>query len=220
MITKPDYETAATKALEILEIRNIRTLPIMPLPILKEYPRVMVKTFASAAEELSMKRSDLVSLFGRNQDAATFRIDMEDYDYRVIYNQYLPFEIIWRGIARELGHIILSHDGSTRSTEARMAEAMCFANHLLCPRPVIYMLQQSGIPLTMNVLTSVTGCSDSCVKSMRNIPGTNVSKDLNRKIHDQFAKCIRNFINFQRLSPVEDHPALIDFGTYMDGYEE
>ena len=132
----------------------------------------------------------------------------------------LPFEIIWRAVARELGHIVLGHDGVTRSPEIRRAEAMCFAHHLISPRPIIHLLRQSGIPLTMNVLANTIGCSEECVDDMRLIPGTHVPAELNRQVRDQFARSINEYLRFHAASPIKDHSPILDLGTYMDGYEE
>lgn len=223
MINTPDYDLAATKALELLKEWKISETPINPLPILLNYPGVRVMPFTKMADEVNKQRQDLVPMFVTNQDAATFHLNMngmEDVQYVVVYNMRLPFEIIWRAIARELGHIVLGHDGSKRTMEVRMAEAMTFAHHLICPRPVISVLKESNIPLTMNVLTAVTGCSDECVEGMQNIPSTNVPAELNRQVKEMFAPHLNEYISFNRASTKVDRSAVIDFGSFMDGYKE
>ncbi len=190
MITTPDFDLAATKALEILRDNRITETPINPLPMLLNIRGVRVIPFTKMANEINRDRQDLIPMFGANTDAATFHLQLDgldDVEYVVVYNMRLPFEIIWRGIARELGHIVLGHTGMTRTADARMAEALCFAHHLISPRPVIHLLQQSGLPLTMNVLSAVTGCSDECVDELQTIPGVRVSPELNAQIRDQFA---------------------------------
>ncbi|MBP5729502.1 MAG: hypothetical protein J6Y48_20730 [Clostridia bacterium] len=223
MITTPDFSLAATKALEILRDNRITETPINPLPILLQTPGVRVMPFTKMAGEVNRDRHDLVPMFGKNTDAATFHLQMpglEDVDYVVVYNMRLPFEIIWRGIARELGHIVLGHTGMARTPEARMAEAVCFAHHLISPRPIIRFLQNSGLPLTMNVLSAVTGCSDECVDEMQTIPGVAVSPDLNAQVRDLFAPHLIEYINFHRSSPKIDRSPIVDFGSFMDDYEE
>ena len=216
----PDFTKAATAAMQILIDREITETPILSLPILKNYPHVRVMSFANMADSSEMERADLVPLFGVNQDAATFRLEMEDVKYAVIYNMRLPHEEIRRAIARELGHIVLGHDGQTRSTEVRKAEALCFAHHLLTPRPIIHMIQQSGLPLTLNVLVHTTGCSADCVDEIREIPGVDVSPDLNCAVRELFEPHIAEYIRFHKSSPKPDNSPVIDFGTYMEGYEE
>ena len=101
-----------------------------------------------------------------------------------------------------------------------MAEAVCFSHHLISPRPVLRLLQSSGIPLTINVLAHTTGCSDECVDEMQAIPGAHVPSDLNRRVRDQFSPHINEFLDFHRASPKKDLSHLLDLGTFMDFYEE
>lgn len=219
---KPDYDRAAIAAMQILVDHQIAETPIVPLPILLKYPGVRVISFAKMANEANIDRDELLPLFVANQDAATFKLglDIDDVEYVVAYNLRLPFEIIWRGIARELGHIVLGHDGVTRPYAVRRAEAMCFAHHLLSPRPIIHMLQESGIPLTMNVLSDTTGCIDECVLDMREIPGVHVPAELNRQVRDLFSHGINEYIRFHNASKKTDNSPVVDFGTFMDCYEE
>ena len=216
----PDFDRAATAAMQILIDNQITETPIASTQILLNYPHVRVMSFANMADAQEINRSDLIPLFGINQDAATFRLDMDDVQYMVIFNIKLPFEDIRRAIARELGHIVLGHDGQTRSTEVRRAEALCFAHHLLTPRPIVNMIQQSAIPFTLNVLVHTTGCSADCVEEIREIPGTNVSQELNRKVKELFEPHISEYIRFHQSANKPDNSPLIDFGTYMDGYQE
>lgn len=222
MINTPDYDRAATAAMELLIEHNICETPVNPLPILLNYPGVRVVPYTRMADEAGINRSDLVPIFG-NQDAATFHLQMpclDDVRYVVVYNMRLPFEIIWRCIARELGHIVLGHDGQTRPAEVRLAEAMCFAHHLISPLPLLRLLQSSGMPFTMNVLTNTTGCSDECVEDMRQIPGAHVDPDLNRRVRDQFSPHIKEYIDFHLAAKKLDRSSLVNLGTFMDNYEE
>ena len=222
MINTPDYDRAATAAMKLLIEHNICETPVNPLPILLNYPGVRVVPYTRMADEAGINRSDLVPIFG-NQDAATFHLQMpglDDVRYVVVYNMRLPFEIIWRGIARELGHIVLGHDGMTRPKEVRLAEAMCFAHHLISPRPVLHFLQQSGLPFTLNVLTNTTGCADECVQEMQTIPGAHVPADLNRQVRDLFAPHLLEYVDFYRSANKQDTSPLLDLGTFMEGYEE
>ena len=222
MINQPDFDRAATAAMQILIDNHITETPINPLPVMLNYPGVRVLPYTKMASEAGTDRQELVPIFG-NQDAATFHLNMpgmDDVHYVVVYNMRLPFEIIWRAIARELGHIVLGHDGVTRPMDVRMAEAVCFAHHLISPRPVLHLLQSSGLPFTMNVLANTTGCSEECVDEMQTIPGAHVPPDLNRRVRDLFAPHINEYINFHRASQKKDKSPLLDLGTFMDAYEE
>ena len=222
MITQPDYETAAVKALEVLIDRKIKDTPVFALPILKNYPGVRIMSFAEIASMEQIDRNDLISMFGRNQDVATFHLkeQIDDVKYVVIYNMQMTYETVRRAAARELGHIVLCHNGQERTADVRIAEAMAFCFHLICPRPVIHMLQESGIELNMDVLKETIGCAEECVEGMRVIPGVRTPPELNAKVRDLFAPHIQEYIRFYTEFPKKSVSKIVDLGTFMDGYEE
>ena len=217
----PDYQTAAIKAADVLVENKICSTPIDPLPILKKTPDVLVLSFAEMCEDVGMERREGVLLFGkRNQDAVTSAHLVDGRTkYVVVYNQQLPNYLVQRALARELGHIVLGHDGSLPE-EIRTAEAKCFAHHFLCPRPLIHSIQAIGIRFTTEVLGNLTGCYERCLYCMRHLPGVFVPPELNRAVRDQMKQYIINFFEFQRFLSLDDRSALADFGTYMDLYEE
>ena len=216
---KPDFDKAATIATETLIDYGISSAPVSPLPILKSIPGVLVISFAEMSESVGLGRHEILSVFSNHQDAVTSCIlDNGERKYVVAYNQMLPIIVAQRALARQLGHILLHHDGS-RPDEVRTAEAYCFAYHLLCPRALIRSVQEAGIDFTLNVMNNMTGCDEVCVDGMKNIPGVNVPAELNRKIKTQFAAYVLNFVNYQRTVP-GSVSALIDFGTYLNNYKE
>lgn len=216
----PNYDRAATKAMEILIENDIHNAPIDPFPILKNYPGVMMVSFEEMSDSLNIDRNDIIRSCRKSPDAVTaIQVDGNDLRYIVAYNRYLSMGILQKALARELGHVVLGHDGSLPD-EVRTAEAICFANHLLCPRPLIHSIQASGLKITTHVLSSITDFYDACVKCMRNLPETHVPIELNRKVRDQFMKYILNYFEYQRIMMHKDETAVVDFGTYMDGYEE
>ena len=217
---KPDLETAAIKALETIIENKINTTPIIPLPVFKRMKGIGVMSFTEMSHMSNMDRSVFVSMLGENTDAITLHLDHEKIKYCIGYNQRLPFYMLQRGLARELGHIILGHDGKKLPEDVRMAEAYCFAHHFLSPRPLIHAVQESGIPFTIEVLGNMTGCFEDCLSRMKTIPGVHVPAELNRKVKEQFSDCLTDFIELQRVLSRKKGYALADFGTYMDGYEE
>ena len=99
-----------------------------PLQILKSLQNVAAVSFANASERYGICREKLLSMFDYgNQDAITM---FRDGMYLVIYNQELPCKTIRYAVARELGHIVMGHDGS-RPEDVRMEEANCFAKKFL-----------------------------------------------------------------------------------------
>ena len=202
-------------ALETLFENKISSAPIMPLPILQEVPGVLVVSFAQMSEETGFARDEILDCFGENKDSATFR--SENGHYGVAYNQSLPLYIVQRAAARALGHVLLDHDGS-RPEEVRMAEAVCFAQHFLCPRPLLNAIQSAGVPLTKNVLCNVTGSDDRCIACLHDMPGVRVPAKLNRKVRDLFSGYVENFVSYKK--SVRDDSPVVDLGSFMLNYEE
>lgn len=217
----PDFQRAAIVAAETLVNFNVSTTPVSPFPILKKINNVRLIPFAKVAETVNKDREDVIDTFGIEFGAAvtTMIQDNEKVYYFVAYNQLVQQVLLQRALARELGHIALGHDGS-RSVEVRMAEAYCFAHHLLTPRAVIKMLQESPHPLTMNTLCNVTGCNKGCVERLQKIPGVEVPAELNRKVRELFAPRLNEYFRYQPIIQKTDTSDIIDFGSFMDGYIE
>lgn len=218
---KPDYNRAAIAATETLIKYRVSSAPVIPLPILKSMPGVLVLSFAEMASDIGVDRKNVVSMFGaENQDAVTTVSRHGDsLRYVVTYNQRLPFYVLHRALARELGHIILRHDGSLPE-DVRAAEADCFARYFLCPRPVLKAIEQAGIRLSVEVVGNVTGCYARYQKNLSTTPGVLIAPELNRLVADQFADYIDNFVSYQSSIAHEDNSADVDFGTYFDNYEK
>lgn len=219
-MTRPDYDRAATAAAEVLIKHNIVSAPVMPLPILKTTPGVIVLSFAEMANKIGLDRTSVISAFvAENRDVITsVRKKEGKLHYVMAYNMRLPFYMLQRSLARELAHIILGHDGSL-PVEVRQEEALVFARHLICPRPLIKAMQDAGISITIETFGNVTGCYESCLKGMQKTPGTNVPADLNRAVRKQFEDYVQNLIDCQPIKKNENSTP-VDFGSYMDCYIE
>ena len=216
----PNYDRAATLAMETLIKNQICSAPVLPLPILKRMPGVLLVSFAEMSQSSGIERKNLVTMFGgENQDAVT-SVHQKNGKlvYLIAFNQRLPIYMIQRSLAREMGHIVLGHDGSLPE-DVRLAEAQTFAYHLICPRPLISALMKSGIRVSTEVLGNMTGCYDRCLLGMRKTPGANVPAELNRMVGEQFKDYLDNYLDYLTFVK-EDDSATADFGSYMDGYEE
>lgn len=126
----PDYQKAAAKAKEIFEKYGTNN----PLDIIKKQPCVLVMSFAEMAAAIGVKREKIVTVCGEdNYDAITTvqTCSKGNTRYLITYNQQLSDWQIKKALARELGHIVLGHDGS-RSEEVRNDEALCFSYHFIC----------------------------------------------------------------------------------------
>ena len=217
----PNLERAATAAAETLIKYNVTSAPVAPLRILKALPGVIVLSFAEMASGFGIDRKELMDMYGSmNKDAFTMVREVNGkLRYFVGYNLLLPEYLLQRAVARELGHIVLGHDGS-RPMDVRMTEAMFFARHLLCPRPLIRAIQDAGIPITVETLGLITGCYERCLIGLQKSHGVHVAPELNAMIREQFADYIQNFVDCQTILTANDDSALVNFGSYMDNYEE
>ena len=217
----PDLERAATAAAETLIRYNVVSAPVAPLRILKAIPGVMVLSFTEMAAGIGVDRNALLDKYdAANRDAFTMVREVNGrLRYFVGYNMLLPDYLLQRAIARELGHIVLGHDGS-RPLEVRMLEAMFFARHLLCPRPLIRAVQDAGIPITVETLGLITGCYERCLIGLQKSHGVHVAPELNSMLREQFAPYVQNFADCRDIFTVSDESALVNFGSYMDNYEE
>ena len=220
MIT-PDINAAAIKAMETLVKHRVCCAPIDPLPILKSMPGVLVLTFAEMALHMGIDRQNVLTAFRTdNRDVVTSVSSVGGkLRYFVAYNQRLPFYMLQRAMARELGHIVLRHDGS-KPEDVRATEALYFARHLLCPRPLIKALQDAIQPLTIETVGNVTGCYERCLLGIKKTPGASVPPELNRLVREQMADYIDNFLTCRGILTDNDISGVADFGTFMDGYQE
>lgn len=215
-ISVPNYDAAATKAAWVLNYHKISACPVDPLAILKNTQGVFVCTFTEMASE-SGGLDSMVAEFGAgSQDAITYGLG----DIRVVaFNQRLPHYMVQVALARELGHIALGHTDSIQS-EVRKEEALVFARHLLCPRPLIKALTDSGVTLSVESVGNMTGCYGRTLAGIRETVGTNVPANLNRKIRGHFSEYIDMIVKCKSALLSGDTSGVADFGTYMDGYEE
>ena len=214
----PDHNKAARLAAETLVKYGISTSPISPLPMLERMDNVIAASFSDISTSSGIRWNALLPIFGKNRDAVTSLHTEDGHSvYVVAYNSLLPFSMIQRALARELGHIVMRHEGTSPENTA---EAETFARHLLCPRPLIHAIQVTGIRITEDFLANMTGVFGQFLLDLRRTPETFVPAGLNRFVRSQFMPFIMNIFDFFRTVMPSDGSALVDFGSYMDGYEE
>lgn len=209
-----DYTRAAIAAAETTIKYAVTRLPLAPLPILKKMGNVMVMSFADLSAAAGLERREVLPLFGKNMDAVT---SLYNGVYCVTYNSILPFGMIQRALAREMGHIVLGHSGFSSDNAA---EAMCFAYHLLCPRPLIHALQATCMRVTTDLVANITGIYEQSIVAMRRLPGTDVPASLNRFIRNQIMPFVLNLFEYYQGTFANDGSAIADFGSFMEGYCE
>lgn len=213
----PDYDNAAVRAAETLVKYGVSVAPVFPVAILEKMDNVILKPFSEMAESPGIDPCD-IRIFSGNCGAVSSVHKWNGKSWYVVaYNNLLPHTLVQHALARELGHIVLRHGAGN---QAENEEAVCFAHHLLCPRPLIHSIQATNMRLTTDVLANLTGVFHQCLTCLRKTPGTSVPAGLNRFVRNQMMPFILNFFDYYASVHPDDGSALADFGTYMDGYEE
>lgn len=137
----PDYHRAARLAYRTLLKLRINKLPVDILGICRRCKNTKVMTFWEAEKEFS----DYVGFLyggGPSESAFTLRTMIDGAMCNLIlYNDDTMFNSVQRlrfSLAHELGHIVLGQ--REENSVMYEIEANCFAQHLLCPAPVVEAL--------------------------------------------------------------------------------
>lgn len=121
----PNLDNAARAA---ADVARRFAIPADPLRVLQSLPNVLLMAVEASAGMLA----------GQDAFALVERKD-EHLHYIVLYDSSLPSYQLRRALARELGHVVLRHDGSSPEY-VWSEEADCFAFHFLCYRPAVTVL--------------------------------------------------------------------------------
>lgn len=121
----------------LLKLR-INKLPVDILGICRRCKNTKVMTFREADKEFPDYSGFLIG-GGPSESAFTMKPEIADIKWNfILYNDDMMYNSLQRlrfSLAHELGHIVLGHkDEHSFICEA---EANCFAQHLLCPVPVV-----------------------------------------------------------------------------------
>lgn len=216
-----DLQRAAIKAYETIRDSKIEKLPIFPLQIIEKNPNVFIFSFTEASSFYGIgKSAPLDILISKNIDAITISKQCNgEMHYIVAYNQRFPYDMLQQALAVELGHIVLGHNGSTPE-DVSYAEAVCFAHHLLVPRPLVQIIKDAGAVPTVSTIGTITGCYGRYIAGMRNTPGIPVPSELNRAVKDQLSNYVNDYLTCMSAFGLEDESPEANFGKYMDNYEE
>ena len=209
----PDYNKAAIKAAEVLIKYGVKAAPVSPFPILEQMENVIVTSFSDIVDSFGIQEP----LFGSNDAVTSIHKENGSAKYIVAYNNILPVFVIHRALAREMGHIVLKHEGTSPENAE---EALCFARHLLCPRPLIFAIQSTGIRVTKDLVANLTGIFEQTMVGLRRTPGANVPANLNNFVRRQFMPFVISIFDYYRSRMIHDGSALADFGTFMDSYKD
>lgn len=215
--SRPDLNRAATVAAQTLINSRVSACPVDPMSILRDMPGVFVVTFTEFVGESGLLDETVTAFGSGSQDAITYTLDGPT---RVVaYNQRLPHYMLQVALARELGFIVLGHEDAEH-TQAQVSEALYFARHLLCPRPLIRALQDAGVSLTVETVGNLTGCYGRILAGIRKTPGAMVAASTNRQLRRQLDPYAVRCVSLLAALSRDDDSGPAKFGSYMDNYQE
>lgn len=133
-----ETDTITRLAAETLARYGSSSAPVCPLMMLHRIPGVMVVSYETISGVIGTDRESVLNMFGDPEQDAFTSVNLVNgkKQYLVTYNARLEPELCRRALARELGHIVLGHDG-TRPESVRNMEAEQFADALLSSACVI-----------------------------------------------------------------------------------
>lgn len=144
---RPDYRRAAEKATETFSQYKMDADNIEPLRILRKLDNVMLVEYSISEMVDGIDFPDSTVTLDSDKDAVTLvnRINGK-LKYITIYNRKVSVERLTLALARELGHVILEHDGNTPEF-VWLEEANCFAHHFLCPLSLIKPVKEKTVKI-------------------------------------------------------------------------
>jgi len=154
---------AAQAAYELLLRQKVVDFPVDVETLIRRMPDVKLLTYKQAAAKLNMSQDELDWLFP-SQDAFTLRAANENKRrYLICYQSTMPPQRRRFTLAHELAHVLLEHDGEGSTVDR---EANCFAQHLICPRPLLRRASESHAPLSIGVLCQLFGASPAFIRQV------------------------------------------------------
>ena len=184
----PNYHRAARLAYRTLIHLKIDKLPIDILSICSRCKETKVMSFSQAEQEFGMPEGYYLEN-GPSDSAFTIRRETDSKkQYFMLYNNDRFYNSVARlrfSLAHELGHILMQHETGHVFSEM---EANCFAQHLLCPAPLVEEMKLEGesgigqLSLFFGVSRSVASI---VVKDLKRLL-QDVDLDMHQGIRDTF----------------------------------
>lgn len=146
-IRQPDHHRAARLAYRTLLAIGSPELPVDVPGIIRRVRNTRLMTYSQAGAQAGRSVYGMVGTLPSAQ-ACTLRYEYQGIRlFIVLYNDDVCFgnqgSRRW-SLAHELGHIILGHD---RDDSVCEREANSFAQHLICPRPILEALPPPDLDL-------------------------------------------------------------------------
>lgn len=188
----PDIDRAAEMAYRCLLAHGCSQLPVDPARIIRCTRGVTLYTYEQAAEALGVDVSVLERSAG-GLDACTFRGEMKEGEVRYLVcfrTGGNPARLRFT-LAHELAHIVMGHQGAGAGEER---EADAFAQHLLCPRPVLRWLMARCSPLYAEQVAAVCYVSVACAQQLASQAPACVQDEVEEQVGEMMKETLRNCV--------------------------
>ena len=181
---RPNYHRATRNAYRTLLATGVDRLPVDVTAICGRCRNTQVLSF----REARCLNDEFEPLWdGPSRTAFTLRHTIESHtEYLILWNdeEMSRNSGLYRfSLAHELGHIVMKH-GEDAGYVAEL-EANCFAQHLLCPRPVLEVLQPADY-LEISDLCRVSRSAARVVKDSLRQENRYVDLDMWKRIFSAF----------------------------------
>ncbi len=158
----PDFHRAVRLAYRTLLHLRINQLPVDIVSIYQRCKNTLIIPYSKAGPFADILGFDIVNEAPSDM-AFTYRIEPVEGPiiHLLLYNDE-PYQNPARfrfTLAHELGHIVMKH---VKSGYVEEAEANCFAQHLLCPEPLVEALREP--PINEWLLSRTFGVSASTAR--------------------------------------------------------
>ncbi|MBQ8537079.1 MAG: ImmA/IrrE family metallo-endopeptidase [Clostridia bacterium] len=180
---KLDLCQAAELAYQTLLDAGITYFTVDVEALISRLPFVKLMSYQQASRLLEMDPEELTWVFP-SQDAFTLRgLKKGNRRFIICYQEKIPLPRRRFSLAHELGHVLLEHeyDGSTQNQQVN-----CFAQHLLCPRPLLQRMAQVISPLPQDWACQVFGLSPAALRLILcSAPPQGIDARLEKKLAQQ-----------------------------------
>lgn len=195
--TSPDYDLAATLAVWVLVDFHATRTPVRPSEIIRHYRNTVLMTYTDVANLGQTTRETFARLIhesdGADAVSCVFNLSHDDHYNIVAYNAKKPLSEIRFQLAKELGRCVMGHIGF-RDESVREEEIVHFARHLLYPRPLIRECVDRGMPLTMENLEAISGCSPEAIQRCRKAPDCTIDPVYYDRLREQMRPFVDELI--------------------------
>lgn len=188
---KPEFHNARVLAYELLLEQDNPCIGMKAEKVVVPNKKLVFSTLQEYSEITRVSMRDLTA---NGKISLGCHVNYNDEVFILLHNNEILYEPCenWTNI-HEIGHICIGH---TENGDKEEVEAHFFASCFLMPDPVLRILNDSGIEITKQLLTTYFGVSpDAAGKKLNTIRQGEFYSDLDEAIVYFLSRDIRRIIN-------------------------